>query len=182
MKRAAEYSCGMIPLTIAIPTYNRGSSVRTLIESIFAQTESDDEVIVSDDGSTDGTAEQASTFSNAKVIRHEKNQGMVANWNACLTAATRDWICIIHDDDKLEPGALSALRRACSLADGPALILHRYAGSQFDGAFRYDYSEPCSGAVLSCPTIPSGAVIHRAIIDAVGLFDPQFKYSADLEY
>jgi glycosyltransferase involved in cell wall biosynthesis len=177
-----ERSTEVIPFTIGIPTYNRGSSVQQLLKAVCDQAIIEDEIIVSDDGSTDGTSEQAGRIPGVKVIRHEKNQGMVANWNACLSAATREWICILHDDDRLEPGALAALRRACALAKGPALILHRYAGSQFDGGFRYNYSEPCSGTVLSCPTIPSGAVLHRAIIDTVGLFDPRFKYSADLEY
>ena len=170
------------PLTIAIPTYNRAKSVKTLLQSICDQVGSEDEIIVSDDGSTDGTAEQASSISGVKVLCHEKNQGMVANWNACLTAATRDWICIIHDDDRLELGALGALRRACAIAKGPALIMHQYAGNQFNGGFRYTYSEPSSGTVLGCPFIPSGALLHRAIIEAVGPFNPHFKYSADLEF
>ena len=171
-----------VPITVAIPAYNRSSAVQALLKSICDQIGGIDEVIVSDDGSTDGTAEQANKFPGVKVIRHEKNQGMVPNWNACLTAATSEWICIIHDDDRLEPGALLALRRACAIADGPALILHRYAGEHLGGGFRYTFSEPSPGTVLTCPTIPSGAVMHRSIIDNVGVFDPHFKYSADLEY
>src|ERR1017187_6998530 len=183
MSRATEHpSEDIIPLTIAIPAYNRSNAVTALLKTICAQATPEDEVIVSDDGSTDGTAEQASTIPGVRVIRHEKNQGMVANWNACLTAASREWICIIHDDDRLEPGAFDALRRACALASGPAVIMHRYAGSSFDAGFRYSYSESSAGTVLSCPEIPSGAVLRRDIIEAVGLFDPRFKYSADLEY
>lgn len=182
MTAGSERSANQIPLTIAIPAYNRSSSVQALLESICEQTISDDEVLVSDDGSTDGTAEQASRISGVKVVRHEKNRGMVANWNACLDAATSEWICIIHDDDRLEAGALDVMRRACSLTRGPALIQHQYAGTRFDAGFRYSYSEPSAGTVLSCPSVPSGAVLHRSIIEAVGTFDPRFKYSADLEY
>ena len=180
--RAEGTAGGRIPLTIAVPAYNRVGCVKSLLRSICAQAEDVDELIVSDDGSTDGTVEQISVVPGVRVIRHPTNQGMVANWNACLSAATRDWICIIHDDDRLEPGALDALRRACVLANGPALIQHQYAGSQFNGGFRYTFTEPSSGAVLSCPFIPSGAVLHRAIIETVGLFNPRFKYSADLEF
>ena len=172
----------IIPLTIAIPTYNRRNSVQLLLKSICNQARTEDEVIVSDDGSTDGTSEQSSMLPSVRVIRHDTNQGMVANWNSCLRAATRDWICIVHDDDRLESGALAALRRACAVARGPALITHEYAGSQFDNVFRCSYSEPSSWSVLHCPTIPSGAVIHRAIIDKLGLFDARFKYSSDMEY
>jgi glycosyltransferase involved in cell wall biosynthesis len=182
MTQVAVCSPSQISLTVAIPAYNRSSSVQSLLKSICEQIGSDDEVIVSDDGSTDGTVEEASKIYGVRIIRHEKNQGMVANWNACLAAATRDWICIIHDDDRLEPGALAALRRACALANGPALIQHEFAESRFDSGFRYRYSDPSPRTVLSCAYVPSGAVVHRAIIEAVGSFDPHYKYSADLEY
>lgn len=182
MAGASVYSASHVSLTIAIPVYNRSSAVQALLKSICDQIGSHDEVIVSDDGSTDGTAEEASKIHGVRVIRHEKNQGMIANWNACLAAATREWICIIHDDDRLEPGALAALRRACALANGPALIQHQYAEGQYGSGFRYRYSEPGPDAVLNCPFIPSGAVVHRAIIEAVGPFNPRYKYSADLEY
>jgi glycosyltransferase involved in cell wall biosynthesis len=182
MTGVAERSTGIIPLTIAIPAYNRRSSVQTLLKSICDQARMEDEVIVSDDGSTDGTSEQSSLMPSVRVIRHDTNQGMVANWNTCLRTATRDWICIVHDDDRLEPGALAALRCACALAKGPALIVHQYAGNQFDDVFRCHYSAPSSWTVLNCPTIPSGAVVHRTIIDRLGLFDARFKYSSDLEY
>jgi glycosyltransferase involved in cell wall biosynthesis len=182
MIEVAERSIEEIPLTIAIPTYNRRHTVQVLLNSICDQARSGDEVIVSDDGSTDGTAELLSKVPGVKVIRHDINQGLVANWNTCLHAATRDWICIVHDDDRLEPGALDALRCACALAKGPALILHQYAGHVFDGGFRYIFSEPSPGTILNCPMIPSGAVLHRTIMDAVGFFDPHYKYFADLEY
>ncbi len=182
MTVASISSPSRISLTIAIPAYNRSSAVQALLKSICSQIDNHDEVIVSDDGSTDGTAEEASKINGVKVIGHERNHGMVANWNACLSAASREWICIIHDDDRLEPGGLAALRRACAAANGPALIQHEYSASRFEGGFRFRYSDPSPRTVLSCPSVPSGAVLHRAIIEAVGSFDPHYKYSADLEY
>jgi hypothetical protein len=107
---------------------------------------------------------------------------MVSNWNACLESATKEWICILHDDDQLEPGGLTALRTACSILDEPALILHQYSGDHFAGAFRCTISRACPWNVLNCPTIPSGAVVHRSILDMVGVFDTRLKYSADLEF
>jgi glycosyltransferase involved in cell wall biosynthesis len=169
-----------VPLTIAIPAYNRRDSVRALVEAIRDQAQGEDEVIVCDDGSTDGTCEELRSVREIKVISHPVNQGMVSNWNECLTSAARDWICVIHDDDKLEPGGLAALRRACVLANGPALIVHRYAGT--GEAFRCSYSAPSPEMILNCPTIPSGAIVHRGVVNELGLFDARFKYSTDLEY
>src|SRR4051794_29700190 len=170
-----------IALTIAIPTYNRGSTLQPLLESIRTSARPGDELIVSDDGSTDDTAAIVTAFPEFRLVRHEQNIGMVENWNTCLRVASHEWICIVHDDDNLMPGALEALRWACAKAPQPTLITHSYSGSE-TAEFRFRYAEPGPWAVMNCPTVPSGAIIHRAICDDVGFFDPQFKYSADLEY
>ncbi len=175
-------SSEQVSLTIAIPTFNRSDSLCMLIQSVLGQVSDHDEVIVSDDGSSDGTYQRIRDIPGIRVSRVETNQGMVANWNRCLQSASRDWICMLHDDDELQSGGLAALRSACSLVRAPALVVHHYRGSRFDGALRCTVSSSCSWSVLNCPTIPSGAVVHRSIIDAVGVFDPRFEYNADLEY
>ena len=107
---------------------------------------------------------------------------MVRNWNYCLEQARCDWICIIHDDDALAPGGVEVLRRACEFADQPALILPTERQAECDDSFRYRFWLPGVWSVLHCPRIPSGAVIHREIIQELGVFNPKFCYSADLEY
>jgi len=178
----ARVTSDQIPLTVAIPTYNRSDSLCGLLQAVLGQVGVHDEVIVADDGSSDDTYQRVRDILGVRMSRAEKNQGMVANWNRCLQSASRDWICMLHDDDELQPGALVALRAACSLVREPALIVHHYGGSRYDDAFRCTISRPCPWSVLNCPTIPSGAVVHRAIVEAVGMFEPRFAYSADQEY
>jgi hypothetical protein len=60
MTRVAVCSPSQLFFRDAIPTYNRSSSVKSLLKSICKQIGGDDEVIVSDDGSTDGTVEKVS--------------------------------------------------------------------------------------------------------------------------
>jgi glycosyltransferase involved in cell wall biosynthesis len=173
---------GDIPLTLAVPTYNRCSTVQAVLKEIQAQAREQDEIILSDDGSTDGTFEEASKIPGIRLVGHKENQGMVRNWNYCLEQAHCDWICIIHDDDTLAPGGLEALRRACALAGEPALIVPTETQTECDESFRYRFCSPGAWSVLHCPTIPSGAVIHRKIVQELGLFNPKFCYSPDLEY
>ena len=175
-------SSGYIPLSLAVPTYNRCSSVQVLVKAIQAQAREQDEIILSDDGSTDGTFEEASKIPGIRLLRHKDNQGMVRNWNYCLEQARYDWICIIHDDDTLSPGGVEVLRRACECADQPALILPTESQAECDDSFRYRFWSPGAWSVLHCPGIPSGAVIHHEIIRELGVFNPKFCYSADLEY
>jgi GT2 family glycosyltransferase len=156
--------------------------VQLLVKAIRAQAKEQDEIILSDDASTDGTCEEASKIPGVRLVRHKENQGMVPNWNYCLEQARCDWICIIHDDDTLAPGGLEALRRACEFADQPALILPTDRQAECDESFRYRFWSPGAWSVLHCPGIPSGAVIHRKIVQELGGFNPKFCYSADLEY
>ena len=173
---------GYIPLTLAVPTYNRCSSVQLLVKAIQAEAIEQDDIILSDDGSTDGTFEEASKIPGIRLVRHKENQGMVRNWNYCLEQARCDWICIIHDDDTLAPGGVEVLRHACALAGQPALIVPTERQTECDESFRYRFRSPGAWSVLHCPTIPSGAVVHRKIVQELGVFNPKFCYSPDLEY
>jgi len=168
-------------LSIAIPTYNRRESVVSLVEAIKCQLLPEDELIVVDDGSSDGTAAALEAVPQVKLVRHAKNQGMVRTWNNCLESATREWICLIHDDDALGTHALESIRRACAIINEPGLIEHAPNGSE-DTPFRCRVQDPGTWAVLHSALIPSGATVHRSVIDAVGMFDERFTYSADIEY
>jgi glycosyltransferase involved in cell wall biosynthesis len=169
-------------LTIAIPTYERRERVLALVDSVLEQLRADDELLVVDDGSRDGTAEQLRERDRLRLVEHKENLGLVRSWNDCLALASKPWICILHDDDDLQPGALDALRRACVVAGGPALIAHAPEGTSLDGGFRYEVWEPGPYSVMNATVVPSGATVHRAVVDAVGCFDERFGIGPDIEY
>ena len=157
---------GYVPLTLAVPTYNRCSSVQLLVKAIQAQAKEQDEIILSDDGSTDGTFEEASRIPGIRLVRHKENQGMVRNWNYCLEQARYDWICIIHDDDTLAPGGVEVLRRACEFADQPALILPTESQAECDDSFRYLEYFPRIAAHFPVVIIESPLAIRYELHDS----------------
>lgn len=169
-------------LTIAIPTYNRRGSVTALVNALLPQLGPQDELLVSDDGSTDGTESALRAIQRVRYLRSPSNQGMVGNWNACLAAAERDWVCLVHDDDRVSPGALDTLRRGIAEARGPALVGFKGVGNDVDTSFRCQLVEPGPWAALNSLMIPSGVAVHRDIIQAVGRFEVRFTYSTDIEY
>src|SRR4051794_12551277 len=79
-------------VTIAIPTFNRADLLVDCLRSALAQTYSAFEVVVSDNASTDHTQEVLSRFTDRRlrVIRQDRNIGLLPNWNACLAAAKGD--------------------------------------------------------------------------------------------
>ncbi len=109
----------MPTLSICIPTYNRSRFLAELLDSIIAQNMPEIEVIVSDDASPDDTAAVGESYNGRipryRFIRQPQNLGLDRNFLAVVEAATADYIWLMGDDDRLEPGGaarvLEALRR-----------------------------------------------------------------------
>lgn len=172
-------------LSIAIPTYKRCHSVTSLVNSIIPQLIDGDELLVVDDGSADNTSDILSKISRVRLISNSSNEGMLKTWNKCLTSTTHDWICIIHDDDMIEPDALKNIRKVIARVKEPTLIGHSYPEqnlNHLDNSLQYRSNEAGSWAALHPLTVPSGVTIHKEIINTIGVFDERFQYSADIEY
>lgn len=105
-------------VSIAIPTYNRAATLERAVRSALGQTHGDLEVVVSDNASTDATAELLARLSASdprlRTVRRDSNRGMVANLNAALALADGEHAMLLSDDDWLDPRcvelALAALR------------------------------------------------------------------------
>lgn len=86
-------------VSVVIPTYNRQQLVIDAIESVLAQTYSNFEIIVVDDGSTDATQESIQPYLNRIVYEVQQNKGVAAARNAGLRLAQGELICFLDSDD-----------------------------------------------------------------------------------
>jgi len=98
-------------VTAVIPTWNRRDLLLNLFQSLGAQTRPFNEIIVVDNGSTDGSAEFAER-AGAKVLRLGRNAGFAAAVNRGIEAAGTDWVAILNNDVTLEPDWLEKLLTA----------------------------------------------------------------------
>lgn len=95
-------------LSIIIPAYNAEAYLPQCLDSILAQEHRGCEVIVVDDGSTDGTAALLEHYPDVKVI-HQENRGMSTARNRGLDEARGEYILFVDSDDLLTAGALETL-------------------------------------------------------------------------
>lgn len=100
--------------TIIIPTYNQAHFLGAALDSVLAQTDTDWEAVVVNDGSTDDTASVLSRYATSdERIRqiHQVNGGVGAALNQGLAAARGEWIHWLSSDDLFEPDKLAINRR-----------------------------------------------------------------------
>lgn len=102
----------MPKISIVVPVYNAGAKLKKCIRSILRQSFSDFELILVNDGSTDGSGQvcekYAKTDSRIRVI-HQKNQGSVAARRAGVARCSGEFSCFCDADDIFPPDALSVL-------------------------------------------------------------------------
>ena len=102
----------MTPLvSVMIGAYNAAPYLGEAIESVFAQDYEPIELIVVDDGSTDGTAEVARGFAGVRVISQE-NGGNGAARNRAVEEASGDLYAFLDADDRFTPGKLTLQKTA----------------------------------------------------------------------
>ena len=110
----------MPTISVIVPVYNAGEYLRPCLDSILAQTHRDLEILLVDDGSTDGSGGvfdgYGATDGRIRVL-HQENRGLSAARNAGLDAAAGDYVAFVDADDVLAPQMLGRLLEAIADAD-----------------------------------------------------------------
>lgn len=93
-------------ISAVIPAYNCRAYIGRAIESVLAQTRPADEIIVVDDGSTDGTNAEIERYKDRIIHIRQENLGASEARNAGIRRATGDWIAFLDGDDEWLPDKL----------------------------------------------------------------------------
>lgn len=105
----------MPKISVIVPVYNAEAYLTPCIDSILAQTFPDFELILVDDGSTDGCpviCDEYTAQDNRIIVFHQKNQGQSVARNVGISNARGKWICFIDSDDIAHPQMLELLLKA----------------------------------------------------------------------
>lgn len=182
-------------VSIVIPTYNRIECLKTSIPSILETNYSNYEIILIDNGSSDGSAEFIKTnFPQVKIIRSSNNLGSAGGYNLGILKAKGKYVATLNDDIEVDPDWLRPLvnimEKYPDVVGVDSKYLDYYDRSRFDtsaGAGRYidftgnpilrgrgkedkgQYDE--TARIFTCCT-----VFRREVFNEIGLFDRDFFY------
>lgn len=142
-------------ISVIVPVYNVADYLGACLDSILEQTYRNLEIVVCDDGSTDGRSPALCDAYGQKDPRikvlHRKNGGLSACRNTALDACTGEWIAFADGDDELMPDAIETLYGAC-VQNHTAMAM---------GAYRECYSV-LGGRTVFRPVIAPRGVVHTA--------------------
>jgi glycosyltransferase involved in cell wall biosynthesis len=192
-------------LSVVIATYNRAPLLKVAIDSVLSQTHQDFELIVADDGSSDGTAELVSSYGErgirgAERIRYfyQDNQGKSVALNHAVARARGEWIAFLDSDDywltdKIERqfAAVEHFQGRCGacFTDGQFVNNPRMNTTAFKFYGRH-YAELFG--MLSEPSrlfaeTPAGVSIvtllcRTELVRKAGGFDPELRFTEDYDF
>jgi glycosyltransferase involved in cell wall biosynthesis len=97
-----------IKVTVGIPTFNRSKMLVESIRSVLAQSYKEFQLVVSDNASTDDTADVVRSFGDERIVysRSESNIGLTPNFNRVIELSRTPYVAILSDDDLLYPDYL----------------------------------------------------------------------------
>lgn len=183
-------------VSVVIPSYNHHRYVIQAIESVLAQTWSQVDLIVIDDGSSDGSAELIQTFWEERggftYLRRE-NRGLIQTLNQGLELAKGQYFCELASDDYLPVDSLE--KRATFLnnhqdcvavfADGYMVWDERETSDRFLDEKRrrlFDQKDPIPDLLRgTLPVFATGLFLTSSLREVGGFDCESFRYYEDLE-
>ena len=163
-------------VSIIIPVFNGERFLREAVESVLAQKYSPVEIIIVDDGSTDGTATVARSFPETVRYLHQTNHGPAAARNRGIEQAQGDLIAFADADD-LWPSHKLELQLPYLIRDSKIdIVLGRIQQVLLSETQAKEIGDPAFSVNLG------SAVIRRSCFERVGLFDETMRYSEDVDW
>lgn len=179
-------------VSVIIPTFNRRERVQTAIRSVLCQTHPAAEIIVVDDGSSDGTAEALADRFGSKIrLERKTNGGVSSARNLGLRLARGCYFAFIDSDDEWLPDKLKLQMEWLASNRDFGMVLCDVIRTDITGrvidVLKRREQIPEDGLVLKWllmkpAWVPSSAMIRREVYDQVGEFDESLITGEDLDF
>lgn len=183
-------------IAVLVPVYNGARYLRACLDSLLAQSRPDFELIVRDDGSTDGSAAILAEYRDPRLrlLPGGPNRGLFGNLNAMLPAVRAPLVRVLCQDDALAPGCLEA--------EVAFFARHPEVGMAYCGVEAVDAAGRSLGAwpIADMPEVVpvalsmqlffyhgcivgnlSNGCVRREVLGALGPFDERYPVAGDYE-
>jgi glycosyltransferase involved in cell wall biosynthesis len=185
--------------SVMIPTHQCAAYLGPCLESVLGQlgdtgfAADDVEIVVVDDCSDDAPEAVVDTIGGGRVrfARNQRNLGAIGNFNACLEAATGEFVHLLHGDDLSAPGFYAAASQVFDDQPGVATFVARTTYIDEHGvAAETTRSERTGSGIwddalavlaVSNRVRPPAVAVRRSVLEAVGGFRTDLPHAADWE-
>ena len=174
-------------ISVIIPTYNRFNSIGRALDSILGQTYKPHEIIIVDDGSTDGTRELIRDQYPSIKYFYQSRSGVSKARNKGIVESKAKWIAFLDSDDQWQPNKLEEQKN--NLRQNPTILVshtneiwirngvrvnqmkkhQKYGGYIFDKCLDF------------CRMSPSSIMIHKQVFEDIGYFDEDLLVCEDYD-
>ncbi len=179
-------------VSVIIPSYNRAAYIEAAISSALDQTYGPVEVIVVDDGSTDGSYEKLQQWEERGelvLLTHpeRRNRGQSASINLGIQQAVGSYIAILDSDDMFAKEKLADQVAFLEANPETGMVYGQGHAVDADGNFLFKvpgdgHQEPSdpNRLLLDCyMALPGGSLVRRSVFEKAGLFEESFRAGQD---
>ena len=176
-------------VSVVIPTWNRAALVAEAAASVLAQSWRDLELLVVDDGSTDGTADRLARIGDPRLrVIRQGNGGVARARNRGVAEARGDWIAFLDSDDLWRPEKLA--RQMAMMLPLPPRVGFCHTGIEIAGPVEtVAHQAGPSGRIFDAALLDnpvraptSSGLVRREALAAIGGFDPSLPAIEDWDW
>jgi glycosyltransferase involved in cell wall biosynthesis len=174
-------------VSVIIPTYNRRAMVREAIDSALAQTATVFELIVVDDGSSDGTGEELARLGDSIRVERIANRGPAAARNRGVSIARATLIAFLDSDDLWSPAKLES--QLAFMRENPGCAVSQTSeiwirnGRRVNPGLRHRKraGDFFAESLRTCLVSPSAVLMRKRLFESVGGFDEDMAAAEDYD-
>lgn len=187
-EKLARLQKNTVTVSICIPTYNRKDYLKETLDSILAQTYKDYEIVIVDDGSTDGTEDMLKQLGFPVTHHWQQNGGDAAARNKLIELAQGQYISFIDSDDLLLPDAIEKLVKIMQTEDEDVIAYGSYWRIDQNGKVcgrckRKLYSGNITKYLFQTVFVHScGSMFPKKILKDSTVFDTSLKVCSDYDF
>ncbi len=180
----------MPSVSVIIPTFNRRDLLRRAVESVAAQSFRDYEILIIDDGSSDGTS-AADLFKSfprpASYMRLPENRGVSAARNAGISAARGAWLAFLDSDDVWHPRKLERQidwlqsNPGCRIAQTREIWIRKGRRVNPPATHEKARGDLFEAGLERCMITPSSVIMQKSLVDECGAFDESLPACEDYD-